>query len=97
VKIDAARSLLYDAASAFDHEPDAAEVCARMAKSAASDAASYCSGRSVQLHGGIGFTWECFIQLWFKRQKHNEVLFGDAAHQRARLADRLLGRIGETA
>ncbi|MDC0668364.1 acyl-CoA dehydrogenase family protein [Nannocystis radixulma] len=97
VKIDAARSLLYDAASAFDHEPDAAEVCARMAKSAASDAASYCSGRSVQLHGGIGFTWECFVQLWFKRQKHNEVLFGDAAHQRARLADRLLGRIGETA
>lgn len=97
VKIDGARSLLYDAACAFDHEPDTAEVCARMAKSAASDAAAYCSGRSVQLHGGIGFTWECFVQLWFKRQKHNEVLFGDAGHQRARLADRLLGRIGETA
>jgi len=97
VKIDAARSLVYDAACAFDHEPETAEVCARMAKSAASDAAAYCSGRSVQLHGGIGFTWECFIHLWFKRQKHNEVLYGDAAHQRARLADRLLGRIGETA
>jgi alkylation response protein AidB-like acyl-CoA dehydrogenase len=97
VQIDAARSLVYDAACAFDHEPEAAEVCARMAKAAASDAASYCSGRSVQLHGGIGFTWECFIHLWFKRQKHNEALYGDGAYQRARLADELLGRIGETA
>ncbi|WAS95248.1 acyl-CoA dehydrogenase family protein [Nannocystis punicea] len=97
VQIDAARSLVYDAACAFDHEPETAEVCARMAKAAASDAAADCSGRSVQLHGGIGFTWECFIHLWFKRQKHNEVLYGDGAHQRARLADRLLGRIGETA
>jgi alkylation response protein AidB-like acyl-CoA dehydrogenase len=97
VQIDAARSLVYDAACAFDHEPAAAEVCARMAKAAASDAAAEGSGRSVQLHGGIGFTWECFIHIWFKRQKHNEVLFGDGAYQRARLADRLIGRIGETA
>lgn len=97
VQLDAARSLVYDAACAFDHEPESAEVCARMAKAAASDAAAYCSDRSVQLHGGIGFTWECFVQLWFKRQRHNEVLYGDAAHQRAVLADRLLGRIGATA
>lgn len=96
VQIDQARSLLYDAACAFDHEPGAAELRARMAKSAASDAASYCSGRSVQLHGGIGFTWECFVHLWFKRQKHNEALFGDGAYQRARLADLLIGPIGGT-
>ncbi len=92
--IDAARTLLYDAACAFDHEPDMAEVRARMAKSAASDAAVFCSGRSVQLHGGIGFTWECSVQIYFKRQMHNAALLGDGAQQRARLADLLIGPIG---
>lgn len=91
--IDEARSLLYDAACAFDHEPELAELRARMAKAAASDAAAHCSGRSVQLHGGIGFTWECFVQIWFKRQMHNVPLYGDGAHHRARLAEILIGPI----
>jgi alkylation response protein AidB-like acyl-CoA dehydrogenase len=65
-----------------------------MAKAAAGDAAALCSGRSVQLHGGIGFTWECFVQIYFKRQMHGEVLLGDAAWQRARLAELLIGPIG---
>jgi alkylation response protein AidB-like acyl-CoA dehydrogenase len=39
----------------------------------------------VQLHGGIGFTWECDVHLYFKRQLHNQLLFGDAAHQRTKL------------
>ncbi len=56
VMIDEARSLLYNAACAIDHEPEKAEVYARMAKASASDAASRCSGLSVQLHGGVGFT-----------------------------------------
>lgn len=94
LKIDEARSLVYDAACAFDHEPEMAAICARMAKAAASDAAAYGSDRSVQLHGGIGFTWECFVQMYLKRQKHNEVLYGDGAYQRARLADVLIGPIG---
>jgi alkylation response protein AidB-like acyl-CoA dehydrogenase len=91
IMIDEARSLLYDAASAFDGDPSMAIVRARMAKSAASDAAAHCSGRSVQLHGGIGFTWECFVQIYFKRQRHNVALFGDGTHQRAKLADVLIG------
>jgi alkylation response protein AidB-like acyl-CoA dehydrogenase len=91
VMIDEARSLVYNAACAIDHEPELAEVYARMAKSSASDAASYCSSRSVQLHGGIGFTWECFVQLYFKRQKHNQALFGDGPYQRAKLAEKLIG------
>jgi alkylation response protein AidB-like acyl-CoA dehydrogenase len=93
--IDEARSLLYEAACAFDHEPAMAELCARMAKSAASDTAAHCSGRSVQLHGGIGFTWECFVQIWFKRQMHDVALFGDGAHHRAKLANTLIGPIGD--
>lgn len=92
--IDDARALLYNAAAAFDHEPENAEVHARMAKSAASDVAAYCSGRSVQLHGGIGFTWECYVHLYFKRQMHNEALLGDGIYQRAKLAEVLIGPVG---
>jgi alkylation response protein AidB-like acyl-CoA dehydrogenase len=86
IAVDRARSLTYAAACAVDHEPDDALRLARMAKAAASDAAAFCSDRSVQLHGGIGFTWECDVHLYFKRQKHTEQLFGSAAYQRAKLA-----------
>jgi len=85
--VDRARSLVYNAACAIDHEPEAALKFARMAKASAADAAAFCSGRSVQLHGGIGFTWECDVHIWFKRQTHNQFLFGDGAYQRAKLAD----------
>ena len=84
--IDQARSLVYNAACAIDREPEAAERAARMAKASAADMAAFCSGRSLQLHGGIGFTWECDIHLWFKRQLHNQMLFGDAGYQRGKLA-----------
>jgi alkylation response protein AidB-like acyl-CoA dehydrogenase len=92
--IDRARSHLYNAACAIDHEPEQALVLARMAKSAASDAAAFISDRSVQLHGGIGFTWECDVHLFFKRNKHNQALYGDGVHQRRRLADVLIGPVG---
>ncbi|MET0151309.1 MAG: acyl-CoA dehydrogenase family protein [Candidatus Binatia bacterium] len=86
VAIDETRSLLYNAACAVDAEPKLAERYARMAKSAASDTAAFCSGRSVQLHGGIGFTWECDVQIFFKRQKHSQVYLGDGVYQREKLA-----------
>ena len=85
--VDQARSLVYNAACAIDSEPARAERFTRMAKASAGDMAALCSGRSVQLHGGIGFTWECDVHLWFKRQQHNQLLLGDAAYQRARLAE----------
>jgi len=84
--IDRAKSLTYAAACAIDEDPADALRLARMAKAAASDAGAFASDRSVQLHGGIGFTWECDVQLWFKRQKHSEQLFGNATYQRAKLA-----------
>jgi alkylation response protein AidB-like acyl-CoA dehydrogenase len=90
--VDRARSLTYAAACAIDHEPGDALRLARMAKAAAADAAALCSDRSVQLHGGIGFTWECDVHLYFKRQKHNQVLYGDGAYQRAKLAELLDAR-----
>jgi alkylation response protein AidB-like acyl-CoA dehydrogenase len=84
--VDRARSLVYAAACAIDADPADAPRLARMAKAAASDAGAFCSDRSIQLHGGIGFTWECDVHLYVKRQKHNQLLYGDGAYQRARLA-----------
>ncbi len=86
IDVDRARSLAYNAACAIDTEPAKALLFARMAKAAASDAAAFCSGRSVQLHGGIGFTWECDVHIWFKRQKHNQQLYGDGIYQREKIA-----------
>jgi len=91
LEIDAAKSLTYNAACAYDEEPEKAEQFARMAKAAASDMAVFSSSRAVQFHGGIGFTWECYVHLFFKRQMHNQVLYGDAKYQRAKLADMLMG------
>lgn len=92
VAIDLARGLLFNAACAIDHEPENAEQYARMAKSAAADAAAFGSRVSVQLHGGIGFTWECFVHVYLKRQMHSIALLGDGAHQRARLADIIINQ-----
>ena len=94
IGIDRARSLVYHAACQIDIGADDADYVARMAKSAASDAGAYASDRSVQLHGGIGFTWECDVHIFFKRSMHNQTLYGDGAHQRRKLADSLLGPIG---
>ena len=91
IKIDEAKSLVYNAACAIDAEPEKADQFAHMAKASASDVAGYASGRSVQCHGGIGFTWECYVHLYFKRQKHSQMLFGDGTWHRARLADILIG------
>ena len=93
VKIDRARSLLYHAAAEIDVGSDRVEIAARMAKSAASDAADFISDRSIQLHGGIGFTWEYGLHIYFKRNMHNQALFGDGVHQRKKLADVLVGPI----
>lgn len=94
VNIDRARSLLYHACAEIDAKSGQAETAARMAKSAASDAAAFISDRAVQLHGGIGFTWEYGLHIYFKRNLHNQALFGDGVHQRTKLADLLIGPIG---
>jgi alkylation response protein AidB-like acyl-CoA dehydrogenase len=97
VEIDRARSMLYHACAEIDAGSPQAEIAARMAKSAASDAAATISGRSIQLHGGIGFTWEYGLHIYCKRNLHNEALFGDGVHQRAKLADLLIGPVSRSA
>ena len=86
IDVDRARSLTYAAACAIDTDPADALRLARMAKAAASDAGAFASSRSIQLHGGIGFTWECDVHIYVKRQKHNQFYFGDGPYQRAKIA-----------
>jgi len=88
--IDEAKSLLYNAACAIDHEPEKSRLFAHMAKASANDMAFFCSDRSVQLHGGMGFTWECPVQIYFKRQLHHRMLFGDSRYHRAAMAELMM-------
>jgi len=85
-EIEPARALVWYAAYAYDDEPRAAARAAAMAKARLSDVYSRATNRAVQIHGGIGFTWEHDMHLWFKRAKWNETAFGDATLHRERLA-----------
>jgi alkylation response protein AidB-like acyl-CoA dehydrogenase len=93
--IDQARSLIYRAASFIDMGDPSSLDAARMAKSAASDAGAFISDRSVQLHGGIGFTWESDVHIFFKRSMHNQSLYGDGVYQRCKIAETMIGPLGK--
>jgi alkylation response protein AidB-like acyl-CoA dehydrogenase len=84
---ESARSAIYFAAWALDAEPAAAARAVSTAKVYTSDASREVANRGVQVHGGIGFTWEHDLQLYYKRSKASEILFGDAGYHRAQLAD----------
>jgi len=86
VAIENAKSLTYYAAWAVDQELDEAPLAVSMAKAAASDMARKVAGTGIQLHGGIGMTWEHDLQLYFKRAKASEVALGDATWHRERVA-----------
>ena len=90
VDIEMTRSLLYLAAATLDNEPESAERVARMAKAQASDTYATAVARAVQLHGGIGFTWECDVHLFFKRAQWSKFAFGDAAWHRRCIADMVI-------
>ena len=86
VAIENAKSLTYYAAWAVDEGLSEAPLAVSMAKAYASDAYRKVAGAGIQLHGGIGFTWEHDLQLYFKRAKASEVAFGDATWHRERVA-----------
>ena len=85
-EIEPARALVWYAAHAFDTRPREASRAASLAKARLSDVYSRTTNRAVQMHGGIGFTWEHDMHFWFKRAKWNEFAFGDATFHRERLA-----------
>jgi alkylation response protein AidB-like acyl-CoA dehydrogenase len=86
VDVENAKSLTYYAAWAADENAPEAALAASMAKAYASDAYRKVSSTGIQLHGGIGFTWEHDLHLYFKRAKASEFTFGDATYHRERVA-----------
>ena len=87
MEAESARSLTLYAAWAADHEPESLPVAASMAKAYASDAGFRVPARSLQVHGGIGFTWEHDLQFFLKRGKTDAHLFGSAREHRERVAE----------
>jgi alkylation response protein AidB-like acyl-CoA dehydrogenase len=86
VDVENSKSITYYAAWALDEGAAEAPLAVSMAKAYVSDAYRRVAAAGIQLHGGIGFTWEHDLHLYFKRAKGSEFTFGDATHHRERVA-----------
>jgi alkylation response protein AidB-like acyl-CoA dehydrogenase len=86
VDVENSKSITYYAAWAMDEGVAEGPLAVSMAKAYVSDAYRRVSGAGIQLHGGIGFTWEHDLHLYFKRAKGSEFTFGDATWHRERVA-----------
>jgi alkylation response protein AidB-like acyl-CoA dehydrogenase len=86
VQVESAKSATYYAAWAVANEVPEAHLAACMAKAYCSDAYRFVAAEGIQIHGGIGFTWEHDMHLFFKRAKGSEVTFGDATWNRELVA-----------
>lgn len=89
VELEGARSATYYAAWAADDNPSELPIVATLAKATAGETYFRAAADNVQIHGGIGFTWEHDAHLYFKRAKASQLLFGDTGTFRRRLADRI--------
>jgi alkylation response protein AidB-like acyl-CoA dehydrogenase len=88
--VESARSAVYFAAWVADNEPTELPEAAAIAKAYASDAYCQCAAANIQIHGGIGFTWEHDAHLYFKRAQASSMFLGDGAWHRERIADWVL-------
>jgi alkylation response protein AidB-like acyl-CoA dehydrogenase len=91
------RSAVYGAAWAADSEPDALPLAASIAKAYSSDAGWRVPDAAIQVHGGIGFTWEHDLHFFLKRGKQNAAMLGDSKWHRERVADLVLAEAAEPA
>ncbi|MGL3821428.1 acyl-CoA dehydrogenase family protein [Sphingopyxis sp. R3-92] len=86
VAVEQARSAVYWAACAIDEGSDEAAFGVHAAKAFACDTYTHCAGEMIQLHGGIGFTWEHDAHLYFKRARSNANLLGTPDWHREQIA-----------
>jgi alkylation response protein AidB-like acyl-CoA dehydrogenase len=86
IDVEGAKSAVYYAAWAVSNEVKEAPLAAALAKAASSDAYRRVSADGIQVHGGIGFTWDHDMHLYFKRAKSSEFTFGDATYNRELVA-----------
>jgi len=87
--VESARAAAHHAAWSAVDDPAAFPVAASLAKAHCSTAFATAAAENIQIHGGIGFTWEHPAHLYFKRAKSGELLFGDPAYHRDLIAQRL--------
>jgi alkylation response protein AidB-like acyl-CoA dehydrogenase len=90
LEVESAKSAAYYAAWAAQEDNDELAIAASLAKSFCSEAYFHAAAENIQIHGGIGFTWEHHAHLYFKRAKSSELMLGDPAYHRELLAQ-LLG------
>lgn len=93
VAIEQARSAVYWAACAHDERSDDADLALHAAKSFCADTFFKCAGDMIQLHGGIGFTWDHDAHLFFKRARSIQTMLGEGAWHREQVAAMVLGEV----
>jgi len=86
LETESARSAAYYAAWALAEGSPDADAAVSIAKMYASDAARTVGNRGIQVHGGMGFTWENDVHLYYRRAKATETMLGDATYHRERIA-----------
>jgi len=91
LEVAGARSATHWAAWALDFEPETASIAASVAKAYASDCGARVTASALQVHGGIGFTWEHDLHWFLKRANANAHTYGDARWHRDQVADAVLG------
>ena len=89
LEIESAKSAAYYAGWAAAEDSDELPVVASLAKAYCSDAYFHAAAENIQIHGGIGFTWEHPAHLYFKRAKSTELYLGDPTYHRELLAQRI--------
>ncbi len=89
VEVESAKSAAYHAAGAAAEDADDVPSIASLAKAFCSDAYFHAAAENIQIHGGIGFTWEHDAHLYFRRAKTSELLLGDATYHRELFAQRI--------
>jgi alkylation response protein AidB-like acyl-CoA dehydrogenase len=89
LEVESARSAVAYAGGAAADDDGELPVAASLAKAYCSDAYSHAAAENIQIHGGIGFTWEHDAHLYFKRAKSSEILLGDATFHRELVAQRV--------
>jgi alkylation response protein AidB-like acyl-CoA dehydrogenase len=89
MEVEMARSAAYYAGWAAAEDPEELPLAASLAKAYCSDAFFHAAAETIQIHGGIGFTWEHDAHLYFRRAKSSEIYLGDATYHRELVAQKL--------
>jgi alkylation response protein AidB-like acyl-CoA dehydrogenase len=89
LRIESARAAAYYGAWAVADDSDEVPMVAALAKAYCSDTFLFTAGENIQIHGGIGFTWDHDAHLYFKRAKAAQLLLGDGNYHREVLLERI--------